>query len=183
MLPCVVVTEVDANTNTNEADGVVAQVLGDTNSLITELNAEGADVSGASTQAVSADNCTSNTIVSNSNRGITGTPCVGATGEACDFECFAGYTKFGEHTCKPDGKFCKSHRRPCRRNPVSLWPHRHGELHKISLPRRLHVLPHVSWRGLRSCGQGAFPVRRHRRPVVRDFCGTAAAAARLHAWR
>ena len=136
MLPCVVVTEVDANTNTNEADGVVAQVLGDTNSLITELNAEGADVSGASTQAVSADNCTSNTIVSNSNRGITGTPCVGATGEACDFECFAGYTKFGEHTCKPDGKFCKSHRRPCRRNPVSLWPHRHGWLHKISLPHR-----------------------------------------------
>lgn len=100
-------TEVDESTDTSEANSVVASVLTDTDNLISELNAEGGDISSASTQAVSADNCTSNLIVSNSNRGITGTPCVGITGEECEFECDQGYTKFGEHVCKPDGKFCE----------------------------------------------------------------------------
>jgi hypothetical protein len=103
-----VVTEVDETTDTSQVNGAVANVLGDTNGLVAELNEEGADVSGASTQSVSADNCTSNAIVANSNRGITGTPCVGVTGEACEFDCEEGYTRFGEHLCNADGRFCES---------------------------------------------------------------------------
>eukprot|EP01043_Picozoa_sp_COSAG02_P041114 COSAG02_NODE_3383_length_6836_cov_11.009500_4_plen_105_part_00 len=98
-------TEVDATTDTDAANAAAASVLGDSDSLVSELNAAGGDVSGAVSQTVSAENCTSNTIIPNSNRGIVGVPCAGVAGEACDFECDEGYTKFGEHVCNPDGKF------------------------------------------------------------------------------
>ena len=105
---CVVVTEVDENTDTSQVDGTVTNVLGDTDALVVELNTQGADISSASTQSVSADNCTSNAVVANSNRAITGTPCVGVTGEACDFDCDEGYTRFGDHICNADGRFGES---------------------------------------------------------------------------
>jgi hypothetical protein len=100
-----VVTDVTENTDSSGADGLVSSVLDDTSGLLTELNEEGADVSGASTQAVSANNCTANTFVANSDRSITGTPCFGVTNEACGFTCNDGYTKFGDHICNPDGTF------------------------------------------------------------------------------
>ena len=106
-------TEVDETTDTSTANAAAASVLDDTDSLVSELNAEGGDVSGAVSQTVSAENCTSNTIISNSNRGIAGVPCVGVTSEACDFECDEGFTKFGEHVCNPDGKFCEANAKCC----------------------------------------------------------------------
>ena len=115
VLLCVrtVVTDVTEDTDSSDADGLVSSVLDDTSGLLTELNEEGADVSGASTQAVSANNCTANTFVANSDRSITGTPCFGVTNEACGFTCNDGYTKFGDHICNPDGTFCES--------PHSSW--------------------------------------------------------------
>lgn len=170
-------TEVDETTDTSAANAGAASVLGDTDNLVSELNAEGGDVSGAVSQTVNAENCTSNTIISNSNRGIAGVPCVGVTGDACEFECDEGFTKFGEHVCNPDGKFCEinatfcnQYLLVCRSSLIIL------HLVQVAL---LTVSRERSWRRVRPCRQGAFPMWCDRRSCVRQICGVAATAARL----